>query len=107
MISPRQYRGLSRVARSQIELYPTVEPVAPTDYQNYKRVKTDEDLGIVNDKLITAREAVEKYTGRALVNQTWNSYWELPPGSFPYFGMTASIFARYFGYQPEGVEIDY
>lgn len=107
MISPRQYRQIARQWRSQIVAHPTVEPCSQQDYTDYKRVNVTEKASVIEDKLQAAREEVERYLGFALVYQIWDHFMELPPGTFPYFGMTASIFARYFGYQPEGVEIPY
>ncbi len=105
MISPRQYRGLSKWIRPQIVAHPTIEPVSRDDFRKYKRLRVSEDLSVVDDKLLSARVDAENHMGFGFVYQVWDAFMELPPGTFPYFGMTSSIFARYFGYQPEGIEI--
>ncbi len=107
-ISPRQYRPLSKEIRTKAVLRPTIEPVSPKDFLGYLKLQMGAiEATVIDDKVRAARKSVEKFSRHAIVNQTWDLFTELPPGTFPYFGMTSSIFARYFGYQPEGMEIPY
>jgi uncharacterized phiE125 gp8 family phage protein len=53
---------------------PSTEPVSTGDAQSHLRV-TDEDLYI--DELVkAAREQVERYLNRALIQQTWDVYFD-------------------------------
>lgn len=50
---------------------PRGEPVGIEEAKRYLRVDTDDDFGIIENLIKTARETVEHYTGKTLITQTW------------------------------------
>jgi uncharacterized phiE125 gp8 family phage protein len=50
---------------------PTVEPVTVNEARDFLRIDFDDDEVLVGALITAAREYVEGYTERALVNQTW------------------------------------
>ncbi|MBL0941576.1 MAG: phage head-tail connector protein [Alphaproteobacteria bacterium] len=50
---------------------PGGEPVSVEEAKRYLRVEADEDQEIIANLITTARLAVESYTGRNLMTQTW------------------------------------
>lgn len=62
---------------------PTIEPLSYDEAKAHCRVDTDEESGLLNALIQTAREYAERYTSRALLPQTWD--WKLdafPCGEF-------------------------
>ena len=58
---------------------PTVEPVELADVKNFMRVDEDRDDILINSLIVSARDYVERKTGRQLIDANWTLY--LP--SFP------------------------
>lgn len=50
---------------------PATEPVALADVKLHARIDTDADDSLVAGFITAARQWVEQYTGRAIINQTW------------------------------------
>lgn len=55
---------------------PTQEPVTLAELKEYMRVDSSDEDNLIRDLGTAAREWVEQWTGRALVTQTWDNYWE-------------------------------
>src|SRR5688500_5745800 len=53
---------------------PAIEPMALDDAKKYLRVDTADDDVLIKTLITAAREWVERYTGQALITQTWD-YW--------------------------------
>lgn len=56
---------------SSLVTAPSVEPVALADVKQHARIDTTADDGFIPTLITGARQWVEQYTGRAIINQTW------------------------------------
>jgi len=50
---------------------PAVEPVSLADAKLFLKVDDSADDALITSLIISARESIELYTGRMLINQTW------------------------------------
>lgn len=50
---------------------PAAEPITTAEAKTHARVSTSADDSYIDSLIKAAREQVEAYTGRALINQTW------------------------------------
>lgn len=55
----------------KIKTPPTIEPVDFAELKEFARIDHDAEDNLLKKLIITAREAAEKYTNRALITQTW------------------------------------
>ena len=63
---------------------PTAEPVSLADAKAWLRVETPDDDTLVGSLIAAARAAIEAYTGRVLVSQTWRLRLDAwPEGTLP------------------------
>jgi Phage gp6-like head-tail connector protein len=69
------------VAGLQIEIAPQVEPVDLTDMKNYMKVEFSDDDTLISSLITAARELVEAFTARSLINKGYIQTLD----SFPYF----------------------
>lgn len=69
------------MAGLQIEDQPLCEPVSLVDAKNFLRVDIDDDDVLITSLIVAARELVEGFTGRSLVNKGYVQTLD----SFPYF----------------------
>jgi uncharacterized phiE125 gp8 family phage protein len=60
---------------------PAAEPVALADAKLQARIDTTADDSLVTNLVTGARQWAEQYTGRALVNQTWQMWLDLWPAA--------------------------
>lgn len=65
---------------------PTVEPLSLAEAKTHCRIPTEvaDENGLITDLIVAARQYVESFTRRALLNQTWD--WKLdafPAGECP------------------------
>ncbi len=60
---------------------PAAEPVLLVDAKQQARIDTTADDTLVTNLIIGARQWVEKYTGRALITQTWQVWLDLWPAA--------------------------
>ena len=68
--------------RSLLISGPTEEPLTVADANAHLRVDTYDDEITIEGLITTARIRVEQDTGRALITQTWDFYWDdVPPSS--------------------------
>jgi len=59
---------------------PTVEPVSLVEAKDHLRVDVTDDDAVVQNKLMAARDYVERWTGLSLCQQTWKLYLDrFPP----------------------------
>ena len=68
-----------QAARSTLITAPTEEPLTIGEANAHLRLDTADDEAMVYSLLTTARLKVEQDTGRALVSQTWDFYWDDVP----------------------------
>lgn len=64
-----------------IETQPGAEPVTLTEVKNFLRVEIDDDDALIATIITAAREAVEVFTGRSLINKGYLQTLD----SFPYY----------------------
>lgn len=57
---------------------PDIEPVESEEAMAYLRIDNEEDYDLVDGMIVTAREACEAYTGRALISQEWTLWLDGP-----------------------------
>jgi uncharacterized phiE125 gp8 family phage protein len=59
---------------------PTIEPVTQAEAQLWCKQDDDTDDDVFNSLIVGARDWVEQYTGRALIEQTWTQIidWRFP-----------------------------
>jgi gp6-like head-tail connector protein len=69
------------MAALQIEVPPAAEAITLTDAKNYCRVEITDDDALITDLIVAAREAIEAFTGRSLVNKGYRQSLD----SFPYY----------------------
>jgi Phage gp6-like head-tail connector protein len=69
------------VAGLQIENPPQVEPILLTDMKNYLKVDFTQDDTLIQMMITAARELIEGFTGRSIVNKDY----VMVGDSFPYF----------------------
>lgn len=69
------------MAGLQIEVPPAVEPILLADAKNYLKVSFTDDDTLIQSMIVAAREHVEAFTGRSLVNKGYLQTLD----SFPYF----------------------
>ena len=81
------YDGRPNVTRSgsggrAIVTVPAVEPIATADAKLFARVEsaTTADDGLFASLIVSARRAIEAFTGRALMTQTWDWFLDEAPG---------------------------
>lgn len=68
-------------ARPVLYAAPTTEPVSLSEAQAHLRLSDWADLETLSALIQVAREQLEQDTGRALITQTWDCYWDsLPSG---------------------------
>jgi hypothetical protein len=65
----------------QLTVPPAAEPVALADVKLQARIDTTADDTLVTNLITGARQWVERYTGRALITQTWQMALDLWPGA--------------------------
>jgi uncharacterized phiE125 gp8 family phage protein len=58
---------------------PAVEPVALADVKQHARIDSSADDTLVTSLITAARQWVEQYTNRAIINQTWQMAFDLWP----------------------------
>ena len=66
---------------------PAVEPLSVVDAKTHLHVTGNDEDTYISALITDAREHVENYTGRALINQTWDLYVD----QFPYVGDVITI----------------
>lgn len=54
---------------------PLQEPVTLAELKEYMRVDTNDEDDLIRSLGVAAREWVEQWTGRALIQQTWDNFW--------------------------------
>src|SRR5713226_3401115 len=69
------------MATLQVETPPAAEPISLTDAKNFLRVEITDDDTLIGYLITAAREAVEAFTGRSLVNKGYLQCLD----SFPYY----------------------
>lgn len=69
------------MAGLQIEVQSTVEPILLLQAKNYLKVDYTDDDDLISGLIVAARELVESFTSRSLVNKTYIQTMD----SFPYF----------------------
>ncbi len=69
------------MAGLQIEVGPAVEPILLVDMKNYLKVDYSDDDNLISGMITAARELVESFTSRSLVNKQYLQTLD----SFPYF----------------------
>ncbi len=69
--------------RSTPTLYtaPATEPVTRTEAKSWMKVDSTDDDTLIDNLIVAAREAAEKYLRRALITQTWTLTVDLPRSS--------------------------
>ena len=74
---------------------PAAEPVSLADAKAWLRVDTDAEDALVTSLVVTARGAVEAFTGRVLVSQTWRLTFDAWPdvACRPCFGVARAATA--------------
>jgi len=55
---------------------PALEPVTLAEAKDYLRVDSSDEDALIQALIKAAREWVEHYTGRALISQTWDAFWD-------------------------------
>jgi len=50
---------------------PAVEPVSEAEAMAHVRISGEEEIALLHGHIRAAREAVEAWTGRALISQSW------------------------------------
>jgi uncharacterized phiE125 gp8 family phage protein/SPP1 family predicted phage head-tail adaptor len=60
---------------------PAAEPVALADVKLHARIDTTADDSLVTNLITGARQWAEQYTGRAIINQTWQMALDFWPGA--------------------------
>lgn len=60
---------------------PSVEPVTASEAKAHIRVTISADDALITAQIIAARTALERYTGRAFINQTWTAYLDAWPSA--------------------------
>ena len=60
---------------------PATEPVTLSEAKAHARIDSSADDTLVTNLIIGARQWVEKYTGRALITQTWQMWFDLWPAA--------------------------
>lgn len=66
---------------------PAVEPVSATEAKAHLRVDGSDEDTLIASLITAARQEVEKYTGRALITQTW----EVSGPAFPWGGAAIEL----------------
>ena len=67
--------------RLNLETAPAAEPISTSEAKSHLRVDVSDDDTLIGKMIVAARHACEKYTGRALINQTWEVFLDAwPPG---------------------------
>lgn len=61
---------------------PAVEPITLTEAKAHLRVDFADDNDLITTLIIVARQAVEEFTGRALITQTWQVFYDRFPDFF-------------------------
>ncbi len=60
---------------------PAIEPVSEAEARAHLRISGESELALMLGHIRTARQAVESWTGRALINQSWRWMLDGWPGS--------------------------
>jgi uncharacterized phiE125 gp8 family phage protein len=69
-------------ARRTLVTGPTEEPLSIAEVMAHLRLDTTDDAALLEQLITTARLRVEADTGRALITQTWEAWWDsAPPGT--------------------------
>ena len=58
---------------------PSVEPVTTAEVKTHSRIDTSADDAYIDTLIVSARKSVEAFTGRALIDQTWDLSMDLEP----------------------------
>lgn len=62
--------------RLELSVAPSVEPVTLAEAKAHCRIEHSDDDALVTALIIAARQSVEDFTNRALVNQTWKQFFD-------------------------------
>lgn len=62
---------------------PAIEPVTLDEAKQHLRVDSDDDDALIESLIVAARNFVERYLGRALIEQTWDLYLDKFPTTGP------------------------
>lgn len=65
--------------RLRLATAPAAEPVSLTEAKLHLRVDISTDDNLITAQIVAAREACEKWTGRAFITQTWERYFDVFP----------------------------
>ena len=68
-----------RAARPVLYTGPTLEPVSLDEAKDHLRITSTTEDTTIRTLIQAAREQVEQDTGRALVTQTWDAYYDAVP----------------------------
>ena len=66
---------------TKLTVPPAAEPVALSDVKLHARIDTSADDSLISNLITGARQWAENYTGRALINQTWQMALDLWPAA--------------------------
>ena len=62
--------------RSQLRTGPSSEPITLATAKAHLRLLTDADDALITALITVSRQECERYTGRALISQTWSDWWD-------------------------------
>lgn len=72
---------MSESLRLTLTAPPSVEPITLAEAKVFLRVDVNDDDALITALVTAAREACERFTGRALVTQTWTQFRDDWPGA--------------------------
>ena len=62
--------------RLELSVAPPVEPITPEEAKAHCRIEHTDDDALVTALIVSARQSVEDFTNRALINQTWKQFFD-------------------------------